>query len=395
MGGHVDDFHRVGDGSPEWLAIKQTVDKAYKWGMIKTGNYRHAGADVKTQLDEHGLKYITVSQECYIESLMDLAVDPDRLRSSGPLDKSEIDACRAALGSLQWLAIQSQPQLCAARCNLPLTELVTNGTVETAREIQSMIGEIRQESFVLTFRRLPDVKHWTDLIFISMGDQAHSNRPRGDSTGGMVTLLAGPGCIHGHVCPMDLLSWRTWKLKRKAIGSNDAEVQSVLEAEDCNFRARLLWSELHGAGGRRHGHSLREDLVDVMEQQALRVKGIICTDSRGGYGAVEVNESPLLGLSNMRAALQAFQLRDNLKRTGSELRWLASDFDLADALTKRKLEARLGLISFLKGGRWAIRYDPSFMSAKKSKKAGRGALDTIKYLSAHDDPELSCDRLCS
>ena len=177
---------------------------------------------------------------------------------------------------------------------------------------------------------------------------------------------------------MDLLRWRTWKLKRKAIGSNDAEVQSVLEAEDCNFRARLLWSELHGAGGHHSSRPLREDLVDVMERQALRVKGIICTDSRGGYDAVEVNESPLLGLSNMRAALQAFQLRDNLRRTGTELRWLASDFDLADALTRRKLEARLGLLRFLQGGKWAIKYDPSFRSAKKSKKVGKSALDTIK-----------------
>ena len=46
----------------------------------------------------------------------------------------------------------------------------------------------------------------------------------------------------------------------------------------------------------------------------MTVKGILCTDSRGGYDAVERNESPWLGLSNMRAALQAFQLRDNLRR---------------------------------------------------------------------------------
>ena len=34
----------------------------------------------------------------------------------------------------------------------------------------------------------------------------------------------------------------------------------------------------------------------------VEIKGIICTDSRGGYDAVEVNESPLLGLSNLRSA---------------------------------------------------------------------------------------------
>ena len=65
----------------------------------------------------------------------------------------------------------------------------------------------------------------------------------------------------------------------------------------------------------------------MVEQQARLVRGILYTDSRGGFDAVERNESPFLGLSNLRAALQASQLRDSLQRVGSELRWLASDYD--------------------------------------------------------------------
>ena len=63
-----------------------------------------------------------------------------------------------------------------------------------------------------------------------------------------MTMIAGPESLLGKVCPMTLIviAWRTRKLQRKAVGSNDAEVQSILEAEDQNFRARLLWTELHG-----------------------------------------------------------------------------------------------------------------------------------------------------
>ena len=93
-----------------------------------------------------------------------------------------------------------------------------------------------------------------------MGDQAHTNRPRGDSTGGMLTLVAGLANLE------------------KAIGSNDAEVQSILEAEDQIFRVQLLWTELHGASGHR---PLRQDLVETTEQQVLIVKGILCTDRQG------------------------------------------------------------------------------------------------------------------
>ena len=163
-----------------------------------------------------------------------------------------------------------------------------------------------------------------------------------------------------------LISWRTWKLQRKSISSNDAEVQAILEAEDGNFRARLLRTEIHGAGGDR---PLREGLVQLSDKQTLRVKGVLCTDSRGGYDAVEVNQSPLLGLSNMRAALQAFQLRDNLKRVGCELRgW---HYDPADALTKKKLEARQGLLKYLSTFLWSIAFDPTFTSSRKSKQKGK------------------------
>ncbi|CAE7308238.1 unnamed protein product [Symbiodinium microadriaticum] len=376
MGGHVDDFHRLGDNnSEEWKAIKVQVDTAYKWGTAKTGSYRHAGTDVVTSKDADGNLQVTVDQDYYVDALQDINIDPDRINTKGQMSKAEFEACRTSLGALQWLAIQTQPQLCS-RYNLLLTELVTQNDMETAREIQAMIGEIRQEPFRLHFRKLKDVKHWSDMVFVSMGDQAHNNRPKGESTGGLITMAAGPSCINGAISPMILLSWRSWKLKRRAIGSNDAEIQAVLEAEDNNFRLRLLWSELHGAGGLQ-GRELRQDLVEQVENQTLALKGIVCTDSRGGYDAIEVNESPLLGLSNMRAALQAFQLRDNLRRAGCTLRWLASDYDLADALTKKRADSRYGLIKFLRTGLWSIKFDPSFTSSKKSKQMGKSAIADV------------------
>lgn len=374
MGGHVDDFHRIGDDtSLEWQQICQKIDASYKWGTMKRDSYRHAGSDINTIETKNGFK-LRIDQDAYVESLPDVNIDPVRLRSNGPLTPSEVAACRTSLGGLQWLAIQSQPQLCS-RCNILLTEIVTAGTLEHAREIQQMIGEVRREPQHLEFFKLPTVERWNQMVFITMGDQAHNNRPKGDSTGGLVTLAAGPEAVSGCVCPMMLLTWRSWKLKRKAIASNDAEVQAVLEGEDQNYRVRLLWTEMHGACYGRHGQ--RDDLVEATENQVRCIKGIICTDSRGGYDAVEVNESPLLGLSNLRAALQAFQLRDNLQRVGSELRWLASDYDLADSMTKKRNDSRDGLMKFLRHWHWSIAFDPSFTAAKKNKRAGLTAVKKV------------------
>ena len=315
MGGHVDDFHRIGDlQSSEWQQICHQIDTAYKWGTMKTRSYRHAGTDISTIDTPNGFK-IVVDQDAYVESLPDTQIARERLRTDDILSDYEKGLCRTALGGLQWLAIQTQPQLCS-RCNILLTEITTNGTMQHAREIQGMISEVRAEPQRLHFFRLPTVEHWNQLVFITMRDQAHANRPNGDSTGGIVSMVAGPESINGAVCPMMLIAWRSWKLRRKAIASNDAEIQAVLEGEDQNFGIRLLWTEIHGGSFLRGDP--REDLVSATEKQVVQIKGIICTDSRGGYDAVEVNESPLLGLSNLRSALQAFQLRQNLRRVGSE-----------------------------------------------------------------------------
>ena len=79
----------------------------------------------------------------------------------------------------------------------------------------------------------------------------------------------------------------------------------------------------------------------------------------------------------MRAAHQAFQLRDNLKRVNCDLRWVASDYDLADALTKKRGDSRIGLLGYLKPPHWAVAYDPNFVAAKRNKKPGKTAMQHV------------------
>lgn len=117
--------------------------------------------DIETVQQRNGVFSIRVGQDAYIETVMDVALEPERWSQQGPLTKAEVAACRTALGALQWLAIQTQPQLCA-RCNLLLTEVVTNGTIEAAREIQHMVSEVRADPHNLEFFKLPGTKKWTD-----------------------------------------------------------------------------------------------------------------------------------------------------------------------------------------------------------------------------------------
>jgi hypothetical protein len=91
IGGHVDDFHVVGDpDSQQWQAIFQEVLAAYKWGTSKQGSYRHAGTDIQTVKKENGEFAIHVNQDAYIETIMDVNLDPERWQQSGSLSKTEV-----------------------------------------------------------------------------------------------------------------------------------------------------------------------------------------------------------------------------------------------------------------------------------------------------------------
>ena len=62
---------------------------------------------------------------------------------------------------------------------------------------------------------------------------------------------------------------------------------------------------MHGTGNLFQSR----DLLSNADAQVKLVPGVLGTDSKGGFDSVMVNESPLLGLSIMRAAIQAYQLK--------------------------------------------------------------------------------------
>ena len=266
----------------------------------------------------------------------------------------EVAVCRASLGALQWVATQTQVQACA-RVNLLLTELIVNRNNMVAKAFQCLIQDIRTEPVPLKLWRLPEIQQWQDAVIVTLADQAHANRPQGGSTGGYITFIGGPQHAQGKAGRLNILSWRSWRLKRKPISTNDGEIQSMVEGEDANYRTKFLWCQLNGC-------ILKEELLDEASDMVTYVRGILGTDSRGGFDAIMKNESPL-GLPNIRSALQAFQLREQIEKA------------------KKDKNAHAGLMQFLRNWMWKLSCDPNFIqSERKSKRLGQGAVTQMRRL---------------
>ena len=99
-------------------------------------------------------------------------------------------------------------------------------------------------------------------------------------------------------------------------------------------------------------------------------KSCAITDCKSLYDALEKNESLGLGLSEKRTAIEVTATRQQMQATGIETRWVNSDRQLADVLTKPTASPN-AILQLLRSGKWKIVWDATYTSAKNLRKAKR------------------------
>jgi hypothetical protein len=200
--------------------------------------------------------------------------------------------------------------------------------------------------------------HWQELCLMAWTDAAVANRPDLSSTGGQVMGMARRDKFcDGQMSQITLLAWSSRKLRRVARSSLSAEVQSLAEGADNLWLARLQWAEFNGV-----------DVSKGKEDAAVRAtRGLLITDAKSIYDAVTRSETQGLGLQEKQSALELLGVKEQIQRDETDLRWVHSQAQLADGLTKTG--ARPVIEKFLEEQIWACKYDPAFESAKKRTKA--------------------------
>ena len=89
--------------------------------------------------------------------------------------------------------------------------------------------------------------------------------------------------LDGEPVPLSPVGWRSWKLDRKALSSNHAEVQACNTSESLLFRLRVCWAALNLALGTK----IQETDLKTRRYQLVRsCYGVLISDSKGVYDAV-------------------------------------------------------------------------------------------------------------
>ena len=168
--------------------------------------------------------------------------------------------------------------------------------------------------------------------------------------GGYLLILTNKMILECEKCRYTCLAWKSFKLPRVCRSSLSAESQAMASALEEMLMAKLfmrLLMEPHC--------SLRE------AQENLTMPSAIVTDCRALYDVVR--KENVQSTVDKRVAVESLVIRDLMQQLQAKLRWVSSERQMADGLTK--LASRQQMAEAMQSGYVQLIHDGSFTAAKK------------------------------
>ena len=348
---HVDDM--LGAGSPTSATYAKLVEglrASFNFREWKDGERLEYCGSVLEKVPGGGLK---LHQEAYLGKVHPVTIQ----KGAGPntdLTAKEITQLRGLCGALQWPAVQSAPHL---QASTSITSgMVNNGKVSTITELNRTLKFAKENADVgLQFMPLGDIKN---LRLVTMFDASFSARPDGSSQGGYMVMLVPEHTLTNTEDWFHLLEWRSLKLPRVARSSLAAEAQAAASAADATDFICKFYSYLENPNRK---------LGDLLGQESS-LRPVLVTDAKALYDSYH-RESVASSVTDRRIALEIRVIKELVMELKGELRWVSSERQWADGLTK--LSARQLLAGRLRHGRVGFYWDPSYVAAKKKTAAER------------------------
>ncbi|CAE7239180.1 RE1 [Symbiodinium sp. CCMP2592] len=367
ISGHVDDFLFCGkDGDSLWESKVKAIKEQFKWGDWEQNKFTQCGVIIEQKPEGFEL-----SQPTYLDNLQEIGINATRRKDrTQPTSDKEKSQLRALLGGISWHAQQVAPYL-AAEVGLLLTE-VSRSTVETIVKANILLATAKhKQDHIMKIHSFKETDHLTLIAWV---DAAQGNRIDGGSTQGIFIGMSSTKLLSGAVEGVSPISWTSQKIDRACRSPGASESQATVNGEDSLYAARFQWSEL------LYG---RPDL-HCPDSHVRRTGGCVVTDSRNVYDKLETEVLVVKG-AEKRTSIELLAVKESQQNTGVNLRWVHSEAQLANSLTKaggyREYE-----LYYKMGHCWRLVEDEAMMSARRRKDLGLLPLQsTAKASENHSD----------
>ena len=292
-----------------------------------------------------------MNQEQYVKDIQPIAISRDRkTMTEAPIDETERQALRALVGSLQYAAVNSRPDICS-RLGW-LQSRINTAKVSTLIEANKTLHEAKIHA-KLSIRIQPI--EINQVRFIAFSDASFASNKEPDSHQGMIIMACDEGIQHNQPSVVNPIVWHSKKIQKVAVSTLSAEAMALAGSVDVLSWIRLYWGWLMDTKipWKLADETLfrlppafaaippkDEDTMTTTPPEKLQAllttlpksqNSLITTDCKSLYDMISRTAPP--SCQEFRTQLQAKLIKEHL-RNGIVIRWVPSGAQMADALTK-------------------------------------------------------------
>jgi len=344
---HVDNMLAAGDeSSATYVEAERKLKEVFNFRTWQDDKEVLEYCGVQLERKDHAW---AIHQESYWHKVKPVTIHKGR-SAEDEMNEHDKTQLRALLGSLQWPAVQTAPHV--QRSASLISGMQKTNMLRAIIEANQLL-KFAKQNLDLRLRYVPlKINSLSDLRLCIMFDAAHGVREDHTSQGGYLAFLTTDEIFQTET-DYHVLEWRSFKLPRVARSSLSAEAQACDQSADIAEYIARFWSCL-----RRPTEKLRDCMDEVSS-----LKPCLITDAKALYDSY--HKESLAGSSSVdkRTGLEIRVAREQVSSLGGSLRWVSSECQYADSLTK--MSSRSLLAERIRFHKMKLVWDSQYVSSKK------------------------------
>ena len=323
LGVHVDDGLCGGDSY--FQSQVKALEAKFPFGSRKSQSFVFTGIEMSQQSDSS----IVMSQEKDVSKIEPIHIKPERKSQLElPVTERERQDLRALIGSLQYAAVNTRPDL-SSRLSFIQND-INQATIATLIQGNQILHEAkRHKDTSICIQPIPMDK----IRFLAFSDASFASKKQPESHTGTIIMTTHEDIGKNHVCPVNPISWGCKKIQRVVTSTLAAETTSLSTTLDQLSWLRLFWSWVRNpcTDWKNPSKTLKELPSTFTTATFKEDPSIAVTDCKSLFDLI--TRTAPLQCQEFRTQLQARAIKDMIAE-GVKVRWVHSAAQLADALTK-------------------------------------------------------------
>ena len=303
--------------------------------------------------------------------------------SESPITEPERQALRALVGSLQYAAVNTRPDICS-RLGW-LQSRINTAKVSTLIEANRTLNEAKMHAKLSIKVQPIDIK---SVRFIAFSDASFASNKEPDSHQGMIIMACDEKIQNNQPSVVNPIVWHSKKIQKVAVSTLSAEAMALAGSVDVLSWIRLYWGWMMNTNlpWKLADETLfrlppafaaippkEEDISNATPPEKLQEllptlpksqNSLITTDCKSLYDMISRTAPP--SCQEFRTQLQAKLIKEHL-RNGIMIRWVPSGAQMADALTK--VMDGTTLRECLTLGRYCLKDENDILKARSDSRA--------------------------